>query len=97
MNLIWSPTAISDMKSIRDYIACENPSAANKVANRIKQSVQQLAEFPLSGRSGRVSGTREIVVPGTSYIAAYILHGSDVQIVAVLHGRQSWPETLQRR
>jgi addiction module RelE/StbE family toxin len=90
----WSPTAVSDLKSIREYIAHDSPSAARKVANRIKESVNRLIHFPLSGRVGRVSGTRELVIPGTSYIVAYRIQGAEVQIASVLHGRQRWPDSF---
>ena len=39
-----------------------------------------------------MAGTRELVIPGTSYIAAYVVAGDEVQIAAVLHGKQQWPE-----
>jgi toxin ParE1/3/4 len=68
--------------------------AARKVANRIKESVNRLCNFPLSGRAGRIPGTRELVIPGTSYIAAYLIQGDEVQIASVLHGRQRWPESF---
>ncbi|MGB6687706.1 MAG: type II toxin-antitoxin system RelE/ParE family toxin [Terracidiphilus sp.] len=54
----------------------------------------RLKNFPLSGRAGRVRGTRELVIPGTSYIAAYVVQENEVRIAAVLHGRQSWPESF---
>jgi addiction module RelE/StbE family toxin len=94
MKIRWSPTAVSDLESIREYIARDSPTAARKVANRIKGSVNRLCNFPLSGRAGRVAGTRELVIPGTSYIAAYIIQGDEVQIASVLHGRQRWPESF---
>jgi addiction module RelE/StbE family toxin len=92
MNVRWSPTAIADLQSIRDFIAQDSPSAARKVAQRIKEASKRLSRFPLSGRAGRVAGTRELVIPGTSYIAAYVVAGDEVQIAAVLHGKQQWPE-----
>ena len=94
MKIRWSPTAVSDLESIREYIARDSPTAARKVANRIKESVNRLCNFPLSGRAGRVPGTRELVIPGTSYIAAYILQSDEVQLASVLHGRQRWPESF---
>lgn len=94
MKIRWSPTAISDLKAIREYIAKDSPTAAIKVATRIKEAAERLANFPLSGRAGRVPGTRELVIPGTSYIAAYAIQGDEVLIAAVLHGRQNWPESL---
>jgi toxin ParE1/3/4 len=92
MKIRWSPTAVSDLRSIREYIAYDNPTAARKVASRIKEAANRLINFPLSGRTGRVLGTRELVIPGTSYIAAYTVHEDKVEIAAVLHGRQNWPD-----
>jgi len=94
MKIRWSPTAISDIESIRDYITQDSPSAARRIAQRIKESVGRLRDFPLSGRIGRVSGTRELVIPGTAYIAAYRLDPNEVVIAAVLHGRQKWPKSF---
>jgi toxin ParE1/3/4 len=92
MKIRWSPTAVTDLKSIRDYIAKDSPAAARNVANQIKVSVNRLVEFPLSDRMGRVTGTRELVIPGTCYIATYIIQGNEVQIAAILHGKQLWPD-----
>ena len=52
----------------------------------------QLADFPLSGRDGRVDGTRELVIPGTQYIVAYRVVDSGVEILAIMHGARQWPE-----
>jgi addiction module RelE/StbE family toxin len=94
MKLLWSPTAVSDLESIREYIACDCPSAARKIANQIKESVCLLSNFPLSGKAGRVPGIRELVIPGTSYIAVYKIHDDEVRIASVLHGKQRWPESF---
>jgi len=94
MKIRWSPTAVSDLESIRDYIAQDSSAAARKVANRIKESVNRLNNFLLSGKAGRVQETRELVIPGTSYIAAYTIQGDEVLIAAVLHGKQLWPESF---
>ena len=95
MKILWSPSAISDLQSIRSYIHRDCPTAARKLSTRIKESIERLAAFPLSGREGRVAETRELVIPGTSYIAAYRIRGDEVQIAAVLHGRQNWPESFR--
>jgi len=94
MNIYWSYQAVSDLKMIRSYIAADNPVAARKLAAKIKGAVLRLANFPLSGREGRVHGTRELVIPGTSYIVVYRVCEDGVEIITVLHGRQSWPESL---
>jgi addiction module RelE/StbE family toxin len=94
MKIQWSPTAISDLESIRAYIANDSPNSARKVAMRVKAGVNRLRDFPLSGRAGRVPETRELVLPGTSYIAAYTIEREEVRIAAILHGRQNWPESF---
>jgi addiction module RelE/StbE family toxin len=97
MKIQWSSTAVADLESIREYIARDSPTAARKVADRIKEAVNRLSNYPLSGRAGRVPGTRELVIPGTSYIAAYTIQGDEVLIAAMLHGRQNWPESFEER
>jgi len=94
MKIRWSPTAIADVISIRDYIAVDSPKAAYRIARQIKESVGRLREFPLSGKVGRISGTRELVIPGTAYVAAYRVDANEVVVAAVLHGRQRWPKSL---
>jgi plasmid stabilization system protein ParE len=51
MKIRWSPTAVADIETIRDYIAKDSPSAARKIANRIKESVNRLANFPFVGQN----------------------------------------------
>ncbi len=53
---------------------------------RILASVQQLETFPLSGRAGRVPGTRELVVSNTPFIVAYAVAKTRIVILALYHG-----------
>ena len=94
MTLVWSPRAIGHLANLRDYIARENPGAAARTATRLLAAVDRLAELPNLGRPGRVSGTRELVVPGTRYVIPYRVRGERLEIIAVFHGRQSWPKRL---
>ena len=94
MTVVWSPRAIGHLASLRDYIARENPSAAARTATTLLAAVDRLAELPNLGRPGRVSGTREFVVPGTSYVIPYRVRGERLEIIVVFHGRQRWPKGL---
>ena len=89
MTTHWRQYAVNDLANIRDTIAKDNPVAAGTVIERILRSVERLERFPLSGRAGRVTGTREIVVAGLPYIVVYIDAPDAVDIVAVFHGAQS--------
>jgi toxin ParE1/3/4 len=91
VNIVWSPRAIEHLAHLRAYIAQDNPKAANQVAAALLAAVERLAELPNLGRPGRVTGTRELVVPGTPYVIPYRLRGDRLEIIAVLHGRQKWP------
>ena len=62
--------------------------------DRIDQAMDLLVQFPNAGRLGRVSGTRELVVSRSPYIAAYRVAQDHVFILRLLHAAQEWPETL---
>ena len=94
MTVVWSPRAIGHLAALRDYIARENPGAAARTATASLAAVDRLAELPNLGRPGRVSGTRELVVPGTRYVIPYRVRGERLEIIAVFHGRQRWPKRL---
>lgn len=94
MQIIWEEDALADLQHIRGYIAKDNPVAARQVAANIQRAVGRLADYPESGRPGRVAETRELVVSDTPYIAAYQVSGDAVLILRVLHGARKWPETF---
>ena len=94
MTVVWSPRAIGHLAALRDYIARENPAAAARTAATLLAVVDRLAELPNLGRAGRVSGTRELVVPGTRYVIPYRVRAEHLEIIAVFHGRQRWPKRL---
>ncbi|WP_246318747.1 type II toxin-antitoxin system RelE/ParE family toxin [Peteryoungia desertarenae] len=76
------------------YIEADNPKAALQMDERIEEAAAQLLHFPESGRSGRVQGTRELVVSGTSYIIADQLDGDRLRILRGLHSSRLWPDDL---
>ena len=94
MTLIWSPTALADLKHIRTYIAEHNPAAANEIVETVRAAVHRLEQFPFVGRVGRVSDTRELVIAGTPYVVPYRVRGTGIEIVAVMHGAQQWPDVF---
>src|SRR5207245_9484689 len=48
--LSWSPTARLDLRDLLTYIAEDNPGAARSFARTLFQAVEQLPQFPESGR-----------------------------------------------
>jgi addiction module RelE/StbE family toxin len=94
MRLEWSVFSLADRTAIFDYIEADNPRAAVVIDDRIETRVMGLTQFPEIGRPGRIEGTRELVISGTPYIAAYRIAGETVRILRVLHGAQQWPDEL---
>jgi toxin ParE1/3/4 len=92
MKVIWVAGAVRDLLSVREHIETDNKDAAARVANRLRVSANRLATHPEMGRSGRVGSTRELVVPGTPYILPYRVRQGRIEILAVIHGAQEWPE-----
>jgi toxin ParE1/3/4 len=94
MKLRWTPPAVEQLREIFDYIADDYPTAALRMIERIRLSIRQASRMPYVGRMGRVGGTREVVVPGTSYIVAYRVLEGAIHVLAILHGAQQWPESF---
>jgi toxin ParE1/3/4 len=90
--VIWSPRADADLLAIIDHIATDNLDAAYRVVVRIRAHAERLEYFPGLGRSGRVEGTRELVVPRLPYFIVYEVHPAHVDILSVYHGKRRWPE-----
>jgi addiction module RelE/StbE family toxin len=89
----WTEQAIRQLDQAHDYIALSySGEVATRITLQIVSSVQQLAAFPISGRVGRVPGTRELVISSTPFIAAYTIEKARIVILAVYHGAQQWPE-----
>ncbi|MEL6426918.1 MAG: type II toxin-antitoxin system RelE/ParE family toxin, partial [Pseudomonadota bacterium] len=68
--LEWKAAAIADLLAIIDYISDDNPDAAQALNDQIEQKASRLTDHPQMYRTGRVAGTREMVVR-PNYIVVY--------------------------
>ena len=94
MRVRLTPSAERDLEDIEIFISADNPGAAIETVLGIIDSIQILADHPEVGRSGRIEGTREYVVPGTSFIAAYRITSDQIEVLRVLHGAREWPSRV---
>jgi plasmid stabilization system protein ParE len=84
------PEAFSDLDEIREYIAEDDPDAADRVITEIFDRIRALVAFPYQGyrrpnltsRPLRFRLVRE-------YVIAYAPEKKPLWIVAVFHGRRS--------
>lgn len=91
MTLVWGPRAQRDLHELIAYIAEDSLQAATLVAARILRSAELLVDVPQAGRSGRVAGTRGLVVLRTPYLLVYRTTKRNVRILRVYHGARLWP------
>jgi len=94
LTIDWTRNAKAQLLRLDDYIFERSPKGAERVVDDIYDAVNLLQNLPFLGRDGRVKGTREIVISKTPYVVAYRIQRETIQILAVIHGAQRWPETF---
>jgi addiction module RelE/StbE family toxin len=90
VKLAWTPEARADRRAIYTYIEADNAAAALVLDELFAKRSMQLVTHPMTGRPGRVSGTRELVVH-RNYLMVYDLAGETVRVIRILHTAQQWP------
>lgn len=93
--IVWRPIAESDLDSIVDYIAKDNPARAEKFGKELRDKTLALVQHPELGRIGRPGlpgWLRELVVH-PNYIVFYrvLAEAKTVQILRVKHVAQHVP------
>ncbi len=84
MKVIYHKGALGDLNSIFAYIAKDDPKAAARVIDRIRQVGDLLATSPFLGRPGR-RGARFLSIGGLPYVIIYRVVAESVRIVAIFH------------
>ena len=86
----WTDEARQDLAAIIDYIASDNPTAADAFLDRIIERSNALPHHPHAFRQGRLPGTREMVVH-PNYILVYSTDEGAITILRLLHSARNWP------
>ena len=95
----YSLDAQRDLDEIWDYIVADlcNPKAVERMANRIMDAADSLADFsgtgaPLSSIADTDAEHRFLITG--SYMTFYRVHGNDVYIDRILYGRRDYLRIL---
>lgn len=88
----WLKKALTDLDSSLDYVA-ENQGevTAKALAKKLFDAVDSIVHNPSIGRSGRIAGTRELVISGTPYIIPFRVKGTKVEILRIFHTSRNPP------
>ncbi|QAU22769.1 type II toxin-antitoxin system RelE/ParE family toxin [Dyella sp. M7H15-1] len=87
--VIWTDPALSKLEEIADYIALENPLAANELVQRVFAHIGQLADHPESGsKPQELKGWRyrQIIEPPCRIF--YRIDGDQVFILYVMRSKK---------
>jgi toxin ParE1/3/4 len=92
MRILWSPLAVERVSEIAEYIAQDNPGAAEKWVETIFKGVEELRGFPESGRVVTETDNRSIreLLFG-NYRIIYRVEESKLSVLTVRHGKQILP------
>jgi toxin ParE1/3/4 len=97
LKLKYLSSAVQDLIDIRTYIAADDPKAAQRVSQILRNLIKSLAQFPHLGKAGRVFGTREFNTPKigkTAHVVVYRVQQAEVQILRVLPGMRDLDNLL---
>lgn len=97
MRLCFAESAVRDVDDIIDFIALDNPPAAERVYRAIVTASERLQDFPEMGHAGRLPDTRELPVPSLPYIIVYEVGPGTVTVLAVFHCARDLARSLRER
>lgn len=92
MKIRWLKKALRNLEQVHAFICQDNPEAAAQTILKIQRAVEHLVEFPFMGRTGRVEGTRELLIASTPYLLIYRVKGNAIEILRVLHSARKYPD-----
>ena len=89
--------AEEDFTEIIEFIAADNPTAADKVATKIESNLLLLYENPLLGRIPRDKEIRSLgyrFLIAQSYVIFYTIENKTIYIHRILHGARNYKSIL---
>ena len=89
MKLFWTETAKQDLIAIRQYISVDNPAAAKRWIDRLRQRVRNSLHVPLSGRMVPELAREDIreLIEG-NYRIVYQVLDDRIVVLTVFEGHQ---------
>jgi len=90
----WSRRARADLIQIGDYIARDNPDAANRWVDLLIKDVERAAELPLAGRPVPEFAERQYLreVLRRTYRVVYEVRDRSILVLTIFEGHRLLPE-----
>ena len=92
MRVHWTNTAISHLLAVYEHVARDSPLYARRIVDRLIRRSEEVADFPLSGRTVPEYQTQDIrEVIERPYRIIYRATADRIDVLAVVHGMQMLP------
>jgi len=84
------PDALTDLTEIWEYIAADNPVAADRVIEEIHEAIHALIPFPHLGHQRSDLSSRPLRFhPLRDFLIVYAPDEEPLVVLAILHGRRN--------
>jgi addiction module RelE/StbE family toxin len=90
LKVVWTADAYRDRANIISDIYPDNPGAAERMDALFLAAAARLERFPMIGRPGALSGSRELI-PHPSYRLVYEIREQEIIVHALVHTARQWP------
>lgn len=93
-----SADAAADLEALHDFIALDNPRAAERLVERLEGAIGRLARNPAIGHSREDLTTLPVLFwPVGHYLIVYRHSGTSLDVLAVVHGARDVSTLLTSR
>jgi plasmid stabilization system protein ParE len=87
---VLHPEALTDLEEIWEYIAADNPGAADGVLEEIYEAIRALVPFPQQGHRRSDLTSRPLRFHSVrDFLIAYAPDEKPMPVLAILHGRRN--------
>jgi toxin ParE1/3/4 len=87
MKLQFSESAVQDLVRLREFIAQNNPQAAERVSLRLRQAIGKLVLYPDIGRPvPELENVRDLIAG--NYVVRYLSESDTIFVLRVWHGKE---------
>ncbi len=90
MKLSYSPESINDLIRLREFIEIKNPLIAKRIAQSIKNGINQLKSFPYLGVKVKKAPDpkiiRDIIIG--NYTARYLIRPKEIIVLRIWHHKE---------
>ncbi|NLH41572.1 MAG: type II toxin-antitoxin system RelE/ParE family toxin [Planctomycetes bacterium] len=93
--VVWSDTAVEDLKEIVRYIAQDDPQAAVRIAEHIFSSIERASEWPFSNRvvpEKAEESVREAILKPYRIVYQVDADHDTVHILRIWHAARGIPD-----